>query len=123
MAAAVFSLGIGILVALSKSKKHYIGLVWADGDSKGGMVLQADKNEFRGILAALEGLTGKRAIDTDLPEGHGKMTTAVTSEAAAVTPRPDQVLLSVHVESSPADAFVEVDGYPAGKTPGERPSW
>jgi hypothetical protein len=51
----------------SKSKKHYIGLVWDDGTgNKGGMVFQADKNEYRGIISALEGLTGKTAVNTDL---------------------------------------------------------
>jgi hypothetical protein len=68
VAAAVFSFGIGLLIALSKSKKHYIGIVWDDGGKKGGIVLQADKNEFRGMLAALEGLTGKKAVDTDKAE-------------------------------------------------------
>jgi len=67
VAVGVFTLGVGALVALSKSKKHYIGIVWADGDHKGGIVLQADKDEFRGILAALEGLTGKKATNTDPP--------------------------------------------------------
>jgi CxxC motif-containing protein (DUF1111 family) len=67
-ALAVVSLGIGLIVAFSKSKKHYIGVVWAEGDQKGGLVLQADKNEFRGILAGLEGLTGKKAVNTDPPK-------------------------------------------------------
>ena len=62
---AVFTLGIGAIVAFSKSKKHYIGLTWADGENKGGIALQADKNEYRGLLAALEGVTGMKAIDTD----------------------------------------------------------
>lgn len=63
---AVISLGIGALVAFSKSKKHYIGLVWDAGDGKkGGLVIQADKNEYRGLLTAIEGLTGKKAVDTD----------------------------------------------------------
>ena len=62
---AVVSLGIGALMALSKSKKHYIGLTWADGDKKGGFVMQCDKNEYRGILTALEGMTGKKAVDSD----------------------------------------------------------
>jgi hypothetical protein len=48
---AVISLGVGALMALSKSKKHYIGLTWADGDKKGGFVMQCDKIEYRGILA------------------------------------------------------------------------
>jgi len=62
---ALFSLGIGALMLLSKSKKHYVGLTWADGDKKGGLVVQADKNEYRGILAGLEGVTGKKAVDSE----------------------------------------------------------
>ncbi len=62
---AVISFGIGALMALSKSKKHFVGLTWADGEKKGGFVMQCDKNEYRGILAALEGITGKKAIDSD----------------------------------------------------------
>src|SRR5579864_5513714 len=37
---AVVSLGIGALMALTKSKKHYVGLTWADGDKKGGFAMQ-----------------------------------------------------------------------------------
>jgi hypothetical protein len=62
---AIFSFGIGALLALSKSKKHFIGLTWANGDVKGGFAMQCDKNEYRGILAAIEGITGKKAIDSD----------------------------------------------------------
>jgi hypothetical protein len=62
---AVVSLGIGALMALSKSKKHYVGLTWANGDQKGGLAMQCDKNEYRGILTALEGITGKKAVDAD----------------------------------------------------------
>jgi CxxC motif-containing protein (DUF1111 family) len=62
---AVFTLGLGALLALSKSKKHYIGLTWADGDKKGGIAYQADKNDYRGLLAGLEGITGKKAVDSD----------------------------------------------------------
>jgi hypothetical protein len=62
---AVVSLGIGALMALSKSKKHYVGLTWADGDTKGGLAIQCDKNDYRGILAGLEGITGKKAVDSD----------------------------------------------------------
>ncbi len=62
---AVISLGLGALLALSKSKKHFVGLTWADGDKKGGLAMQLDKNDYRGILAALEGVTGKKAIDSE----------------------------------------------------------
>jgi hypothetical protein len=62
---AVISLGIGALMALSKSKKHYVGLTWDDGGKKGGIAFQADKNDYRGLLAGLEGITGKKAVDSD----------------------------------------------------------
>lgn len=62
---AVISLGIGALMAFSKSKKHFVGLTWADGDKKGGFAMQCDKNEYRGILAALEGITGRKAVNSD----------------------------------------------------------
>jgi len=62
---AVVSLGIGALIALTKSKKHFIGLTWVNGDQKGGLAMQCDKNEYRGILSGLEGVTGKKAVDSE----------------------------------------------------------
>jgi hypothetical protein len=62
---AVVSFGICALMALSKSKKHFVGITWADGDKKGGFVMQCDKNDYRGILLGLEGVTGKKAVDSD----------------------------------------------------------
>ena len=60
----VVSFGLGALMAFSKSKKHFVGLTWADGDKKGGLAMQCDKNEYRGILAGLEGISGKKAVDS-----------------------------------------------------------
>jgi hypothetical protein len=65
VAVGVFTLGIGALTALSKSKKHFVGLTWANGDQKGGLAMQCDKNDYRGILAGLEGITGKKAVDSE----------------------------------------------------------
>ena len=62
---AIISFGIGALMALTKSKKHFIGLTWADGDTKGGLAMQCDKSEYRGILTGLEGITGKQSVNTD----------------------------------------------------------
>jgi len=62
---AVVSFGIGALMALTKSKKHYVGLTWADGDKKGGFAMQCDKSDYRGVLAGLEGVTGKKAVNSD----------------------------------------------------------
>jgi hypothetical protein len=60
----VVTLGVGALMALSKSKKHFVGLTWADGDHKGGFAMQCDKSNYRGVLAGIEGLTGKKSIDS-----------------------------------------------------------
>jgi hypothetical protein len=65
VAVGVFTLGLGALTALSKSKKHYVGLTWANGDQKGGLAVQCDKSDYRGILAALEGISGKKAVDSE----------------------------------------------------------
>jgi len=62
---AVVSFGLGALLALAKSKKHFIGLTWDDNGKKGGFAIQADKNDYRGLLAGLEGVTGKKAVDSD----------------------------------------------------------
>jgi hypothetical protein len=61
----VVTLGIGALMALTKSKKLFIGLTWANGDQKGGFAMQCDKNDYRGVLAGLEGVTGKKAVDSE----------------------------------------------------------
>jgi hypothetical protein len=45
---AVVSLGIGALMALSKSKKHYVGLTWENGEKKGGLAMQCDKKRVPG---------------------------------------------------------------------------
>lgn len=65
VAVGVFTFGLGALTALSKSKKHYVGLTWANGDQKGGLAMQCDKGDYRGVLAGLEGVTGKKAVNSE----------------------------------------------------------
>jgi hypothetical protein len=59
------TLGVGALMALTKSKKHFVGLTWANGDQKGGLAMQCDKSDYRGVLAGLEGITGKKAVNSE----------------------------------------------------------
>jgi hypothetical protein len=65
VAVGVFTLGLGALTALSKSKKHFVGITWADGDKKGGLAVQCDKSNYRGVLAGLEGVSGKKAVNSE----------------------------------------------------------
>ncbi len=60
----VVTLGVGALMALTKSKKHFVGLTWVSGDQKGGFAMQCDKSDYRGVLTGLEGITGKKAVDS-----------------------------------------------------------
>jgi hypothetical protein len=60
----VVTLGVGALMALTKSKKHFVGLTWVNGEQKGGFAMQCDKNDYRGVLTGLEGITGKKAVDS-----------------------------------------------------------
>ena len=46
------------------SRKHFIGLTWDDAGSKGGAAFQADKDSYRGLLMGIEGITGKKALDS-----------------------------------------------------------
>ena len=57
--------GIGALMMFVKTKKHYVGITWADGDKKGGSVFKVGKGEYRGFLKALEGVTGLKAVNAD----------------------------------------------------------
>jgi hypothetical protein len=62
---AVVSFGAGAMLLFAKSKKHFIGITWSDGTTKGGAAFQADKNDYRGVLQGLEGVTGKKAVNSD----------------------------------------------------------
>jgi hypothetical protein len=50
-----------------KAKNGYIGLTWDDGGKKGGAAIQANESDYEGLLAALEGVTGKKAVDSERP--------------------------------------------------------
>ena len=65
VAVGAFTFGLGALTALSKSKKHYVGVTWANGEQKGGLAMQCDKNDYRGLLAGLEGVSGRKAVNSE----------------------------------------------------------
>lgn len=48
---------------LRRPKKYYITLAWDDGGKKGEVTLQTDQDEYGGILLALEGVSGKKAVE------------------------------------------------------------
>jgi hypothetical protein len=138
---AVFSLGIGALSALHKTKLHYIGINFSDKDGKKqGVLLQWDKSNFRAILVALQGVTGvpisvgdkdrneipagvntQVAKNTDEPAKEpAKPTTEGVSEGAAggtsnVSAREAEALIAL--VSTPEGAEVTVDDAFLGNAP------
>ena len=53
---------------LHKSKDHFIGIQFQGDDGKpGGLLLEADKNNYRDILSALKTVTGKPVEDAPEP--------------------------------------------------------
>jgi hypothetical protein len=50
----------GVLLGHTQTKAHYIRIIWA-GSPPGGVSLKIDKDDIRGVLAALEAATGIRS--------------------------------------------------------------
>jgi hypothetical protein len=73
IALGVATAGIGAIAAAFKTKKHYVGVVWTDNvaangetPKKGGVVFKVGKGDYRGLVAALEGATGLKAVNADI---------------------------------------------------------
>lgn len=66
IALAVLVAPLALFGLFHKTRKHYIGMEWQeDGDKKGGVLLQADKDNYRGVLMALRGVTGAAVAVSD----------------------------------------------------------
>ena len=63
--AVAVPLGAGAVAALSKSQKNFVGFTWTNGNQKGGLAVQCDKNVYGGVLARLEGISGKKAVSSE----------------------------------------------------------
>jgi hypothetical protein len=137
---AVFSLGIGALSALHKTKLHYIGINYNDKDGKKqGLLLQGDKNNFRAIIVALQGVTGlpvsvgdkdrseipagintQVAKSTDEPQDgkaattHGSDTTASNATSKDASPSPASVTQPDTVTASEVESLIALVSTPAG---------
>jgi|CZKC01.1.fsa_nt_gi hypothetical protein len=128
---AVFSLGIGALSALHKTKLHYIGVTYVDADGKkGGILLQGDKSNFRAILVALQGVTGVPVAvgEKDREEIPVGVATQVSKESEngkeKVQPNSDSansnastLPATVSVSSTPDGADIFSDGAFVGNAP------
>lgn len=106
VALAVFSLGIGALSALHKTKLHYIGINYDDSNGKKqGVLLQGDKSNFRAIIVALQGVTGLPVSVGD--KDRGEIPAGITTQTAKNNDEPKETKGAARPTS---------EGNPAGDT-------
>jgi hypothetical protein len=61
IALAVLLTPLALFGLMHKKRNHFIGVEYAlEGDKKGAWLLQADKDNYRGVLMALRGATGAK---------------------------------------------------------------
>src|ERR1044071_8405584 len=59
IALAVLLAPLALFGLFHKTRLHYVGLEYTTSDDKkGGLLLQADKDNYKGVLMALRGVTG-----------------------------------------------------------------
>jgi hypothetical protein len=101
---AMVTFGIGAMLLLVKTKKHYIGFTWDDKKTdKGGVVMKVGKGDYRGFQAALEGVTGLKSVDTDTAPAKSSPAPAATPVAtAAPTPSKANPVLDPSAGTAPS---------------------
>jgi hypothetical protein len=128
VALAVLVAPVALFGLLHKTRLHYIGVQYTTPDNKtGGILLQGDKDNYRAILVALQGVTGSPVsvaekerefvpvgVKTDVAKG-GDQKNAAEIKTASNTPEPTKG--TVNVSSNPTGADVLVDGEFVGNAP------
>jgi hypothetical protein len=124
---------VALFGLLHKTRLHYIGIQYATADNKSaGILLQGDKDNYRAILVALQGVTGVPVAVGDkdrefIPVGvktdvsneteEKKESQAKTVEAKTANAPPETQNGAVNVSSTPAGADISVDGDFVGNSP------
>jgi hypothetical protein len=130
IALAVLVAPVALFGLFHKTRLHYIGIQYKTSEGKdSGILLQGDKEDYRGILVALQGVTGAPVSVAEkerefVPVG---LTTNVTksSDASADSKNPQSgssaavttTSALLDISSTPAGADIEIDGKFVGSTP------
>jgi hypothetical protein len=128
VALAILVAPVALFGLFHKTRLHYIGIQYSTPDNKNaGILLQGDKDNYRAILVALQGVTDAPVSVGDkdrefIPVG---LTTAVAKEsegsknagADAAAAKPVDAIGTVNVISNPDGADVYADGQFVGNSP------
>jgi PEGA domain-containing protein len=130
IALAVLVAPVALFGLFHKTRLHYIGIQYSTQDAKNaGILLQGDKDNYRAMLVALQGVTGAPVAVGEkdrefIPVG---VTTSVTKgdsadvKNASITARPSgaptDAAGTVNVKTNPDGADVYLDGEFYGNSP------
>ncbi len=134
IALAILVAPVALFGLFHKTRLHYIGIQYTTPDKKtGGILLQGDKDNYRAILVALQGVTGVPvavaekdrefvpvSVRAEVTKGEGGENPA-DAKAAETKPTENAPAESakgtVNVSSNPTGADVSVDGDFVGNSP------
>jgi hypothetical protein len=129
IALAVLVAPVALFGLLHKTRLHFIGVQYKTPDGKsGGLLLQGDKDNYRAILVALQGVTGVPVAVGEKERGFIPVgvTTSVAKEPAETqtgeekppaSPTQETATGTVNVTSNPDGADVYADGQFVGNCP------
>jgi hypothetical protein len=131
IALAILVAPVALFGLFHKTRLHYIGVQYTTPDNKSaGILLQGDKDNYRAILVALQGVTGVPVavgekdrefipvgVRTDVSKDEEKQSAQNTSPTSPLSASPEQAQGSVNVSSEPPGADVIVDGDFVGNCP------
>jgi hypothetical protein len=129
VALAVLVAPVALFGLFHKTRLHFIGIQYATPDGKSaGVLLQGDKDNYRAILVALQGVTGVPVsvaekerefvpvgVKTQVAKSEGEEKSP--KEKAAGTTPAEPTKGSVNVSSNPPGADISVDGEFVGNSP------
>jgi hypothetical protein len=127
IALAVLVSPVALFGLMHKTRLHYIGIQYKTPDgSNAGILLQGDKDNYRAILVALQGVTGvpvslgekeREFVPVGINSTVTKETAEAKTESRNADPTKDEPHGTVSVSTEPAAAEVYVDGQFYGNSP------
>jgi len=129
IALAILVAPVALFGLFHKTRLHFIGIQYKTPDGKaGGILLQGDKDNYRAMLVALQGVTGVPVsvaekerefvpvgVATEVTKGGEEPSPSAPPTAAQVSP--SEATGTVSVDTTPVGADVYVDGQFIGNSP------
>jgi len=127
IALAIIVSPIALFGLMHKTRLHFIGIQYSTSESKSaGILLQGDKDNYRAILVALQGVTGvavsvgekdREFIPVGVKTNVSQNAEGKTTETSPAAPSNETTKGAVNVTSTPSGADILIDGDFVGNSP------